>query len=62
MKGLRHCRQSQLMSFEKLCQLGKAQPFDNPDQCDLDRLISQASPDDVSILVYTSGTTARARC
>jgi long-chain acyl-CoA synthetase len=58
MKGLRQYRQSQLMSFEKLCQLGKAYAVENPDaDATLDRLISQASPDDVSILVYTSGTT-----
>jgi long-chain acyl-CoA synthetase len=58
MKGLRQYRQSQLMSFEKLCQLGKAYALENPDaDATLDRLISQASPDDVSILVYTSGTT-----
>jgi long-chain acyl-CoA synthetase len=58
MKGLRQYRQSQLMSFEKLCQLGRAYAHENPDAPGtLDRLISQASPDDVSILVYTSGTT-----
>lgn len=58
MKGLRHYRQSQLMSFDKLCQRGRAYALENPDaNATLDRLISQASPDDVSILVYTSGTT-----
>jgi long-chain acyl-CoA synthetase len=58
MKGLRHYRQSQLMSFDALCQLGKAYALDNPDaDASLDRLIAQASPDDVCILVYTSGTT-----
>jgi long-chain acyl-CoA synthetase len=58
MKGLRQYRQSQLMSFEALCQRGRAYARENPDaNATLDRLISQASPDDVSILVYTSGTT-----
>jgi long-chain acyl-CoA synthetase len=58
MKGLRHYSQSQLMSFETLCDLGKAHALDNPDvNTTLDRLIAQASPDDVCILVYTSGTT-----
>jgi long-chain acyl-CoA synthetase len=58
MKGLRHYGQSQLMSFEKLCDLGKAYALGNPDaNTTLDRLITQASPDDVCILVYTSGTT-----
>jgi long-chain acyl-CoA synthetase len=57
-KGLRQYRQQQLMSFEKLCQLGQTYALENPEaNATLDRLISQASPDDVSILVYTSGTT-----
>jgi long-chain acyl-CoA synthetase len=57
-KGLRHYRQSQLMSFEKLCERGRAFARDNPDaEATLDRLISQGAPDDVCILVYTSGTT-----
>jgi long-chain acyl-CoA synthetase len=58
MKGLRHYGQSQLMSFEKLCDLGKRYALENSDaNATLDRLIAQASPDDVCILVYTSGTT-----
>jgi len=58
MKGLRHYGQSQLMSLEKLCELGKRYAIENPDANDrLNRLIAQASPDDVCILVYTSGTT-----
>src|ERR1700722_9381555 len=55
MKGLRHYGQSQLMSFEKLCKLGESYAEKHPDaNATLDRLIAQASPDDVSILVYTS--------
>jgi long-chain acyl-CoA synthetase len=58
MKGLRHYRQSQLMSFQTLCERGRAFARDNPDaETTLDRLISQSAPDDVCILVYTSGTT-----
>jgi long-chain acyl-CoA synthetase len=58
MKGLRHYGQSQLMSFEKLCELGKRYALENPEANGrLDRLIARASPDDVCILVYTSGTT-----
>src|SRR6202167_2190437 len=58
MKGLRHYRQKQLMSFEALCELGKSYTLAQPDaNSTLDRLIDQASPDDVCILVYTSGTT-----
>jgi long-chain acyl-CoA synthetase len=58
MKGLRHYGQSQLMSFEKLSERGKRYAREHPDANDrLDRLIARASPDDVCILVYTSGTT-----
>jgi long-chain acyl-CoA synthetase len=58
MKGLRHYRQQQLMSFDALCRLGKTYALEHPDaNATLDRLIAQASPDDVCILVYTSGTT-----
>ena len=58
MKGLRNYRQSQLMSFEALCERGRAFARENPDaEATLDRLISQGAPDDVCILVYTSGTT-----
>jgi long-chain acyl-CoA synthetase len=58
MKGLRHYGQSQLMSFENLCRIGKAYASENTDaDAALDRLIAQTSPDDVCILVYTSGTT-----
>jgi long-chain acyl-CoA synthetase len=58
MKGLRHYPQSQLMSFEKLCERGKTYAREHPEaDAALDRLIAQASPDDVCILVYTSGTT-----
>ncbi|WP_377828904.1 AMP-dependent synthetase/ligase [Bradyrhizobium lupini] len=58
MKGLRQYRQSQLTSFEALCQRGRAYALEHPDaNATLDRLISQASPNDISILVYTSGTT-----
>ncbi|WP_199798378.1 AMP-binding protein, partial [Hymenobacter lapidiphilus] len=46
------------MSFEALCERGKAYGQQNPDaDATLDRLISQGTPDDVCILVYTSGTT-----
>ena len=65
MKGLRHYRQKQLMSFEALCELGKKYALAEPDaNATLDRLIDQASPDNVCILVYTSGTTGppKARC
>ncbi len=57
-KGLRNYRQSQLMSFEALCERGRTYARENPDaNAALDRLITQGAPDDVCILVYTSGTT-----
>jgi long-chain acyl-CoA synthetase len=58
MKGMRHYRQPNLMSFERLRGLGNAHAGENLDaEATLDRLITQASPDDVCIMVYTSGTT-----
>jgi long-chain acyl-CoA synthetase len=58
MKGMRHYRQPNLMSFERLCELGSAHARETPDaETTLDRLITQASPGDVCIMVYTSGTT-----
>ena len=58
MKGLRHYRQPNLMSFERLRELGDTYARENPNaDATLDRLIAQASPDDVCIMVYTSGTT-----
>jgi long-chain acyl-CoA synthetase len=58
MKGMRHYRQPNLMSFEKLCARGDAHARETPDvERTLDQLITLGSPDDVSILVYTSGTT-----
>ncbi len=57
-KGLRHYRQRELMSFDGLCELGRAYVQDHPGaDAVLDRLIAQAAPDDTCILVYTSGTT-----
>ncbi|MBR0795368.1 AMP-binding protein [Bradyrhizobium jicamae] len=58
MKGLRHYRRSELMSFEALCARGGSYAQEKPEaNATLDRLISQGAPDDVCILVYTSGTT-----
>ncbi|MGY3491425.1 AMP-dependent synthetase/ligase [Bradyrhizobium sp. USDA 4502] len=58
MKGLRHYQQSELMSFAALCERGKAYAQQNPEaDATLERLMNQGAPDDVCILVYTSGTT-----
>ena len=57
-KGLRHYHQNELMSFDALCARGIAHAKAHPEAvAELDRLISQGAPDDVCILVYTSGTT-----
>ena len=58
MKGLRHYRQPNLMSFAALCRRGIAfAAADAGAERRLDDLIDAASPDDVCIFVYTSGTT-----
>ena len=58
MKGLRNYRQPNLMSFDALCERGTAYAAgDTSAGRRLDDLIDAASPDDVCIFVYTSGTT-----
>src|SRR5699024_737337 len=58
MKGMRHYSQPRLMSFEALLRLGDAFLADNPDaDRDLDAMLDDTSPDDVALMVYTSGTT-----
>ncbi len=57
-KGLRNYKNARLMSFDALCERGAAYAMDRPPaNTEIDRLIDHASPDDVCILVYTSGTT-----
>ena len=58
MKGLRGYRDERLMSFEALLQRGKKwrQNTASADAL-LDSMIDDAAPDDVAIMVYTSGTT-----
>lgn len=58
MKGLRNYRGDKLMSFEALLERGRTWLAEHPRaDADLDAMIDRASPDDVSIMVYTSGTT-----
>ncbi len=58
MKGLRRYAPGRPHAFEHLMELGDAQARENPDaQRWLDAQIDDLSPDDVNILVYTSGTT-----
>jgi long-chain acyl-CoA synthetase len=58
MKGLRKYDDPRLMSFEALLARGRTWRTEKLQaDAELDRRIDLASPDDVSIMVYTSGTT-----
>jgi len=58
MKGMRGYRDAKLRSFEALLELGRKRREEIPGADGaLDRMIDAASPDDVTIMVYTSGTT-----
>ncbi|MFD2858053.1 AMP-dependent synthetase/ligase [Seohaeicola zhoushanensis] len=58
MKGMRHYAQPYLRSFEALLELGDAYLARNPDaEARLDAMMEDTSPDDVALMVYTSGTT-----
>ena len=58
MKGMRNYDQDNLMSFEALLELGDAYLRDNADaEARLDAILEDTSPDDVALMVYTSGTT-----
>lgn len=55
MKGMRHYQEEGLISFEALLALGaEAESQFGPI---IDKAIAEQSPDDVAIIVYTSGTT-----
>jgi long-chain acyl-CoA synthetase len=55
MDGLHGFRDDQVMPFEALLELGERHDREHPGE--LDRLVDLARPDDLAILVYTSGTT-----
>ena len=58
MKGMRNTRDGGLMAFDALLDRGRAWRVAHATaDADLDRMIDAAAPDDVSIMVYTSGTT-----
>jgi len=58
MKGMRNYQDERLMSFEALLALGRAWRDEHAGAEEaLDHEIDAASPDDVAIMVYTSGTT-----
>jgi long-chain acyl-CoA synthetase len=57
-KGLRNYRHDKLMAFATLIEKGKEYSDTAPGaDVTIDRMIDAASPDDVTIMVYTSGTT-----
>lgn len=57
-KGMRNYRDDRLMSFDALVERGRAWRKDHPGADEaLDAEIDLAKPDDVAIMVYTSGTT-----
>jgi long-chain acyl-CoA synthetase len=58
MKGLRRYEPGRPHGFSHLLELGDAMAAERPDAEQwLDRQIDALKPDDVNILVYTSGTT-----
>lgn len=58
MKGLRHYEKGRPHSFETLLELGRKFEIEDPSASKrLDESIDALRPDDVNILVYTSGTT-----
>lgn len=55
MEGLRHFRDPMMMSFEELLELGRVLDAQEPEL--FERRLRETKPDDLAILVYTSGTT-----
>ncbi len=55
MEGLRHFRDPMVMSFEELIELGRV--LDSQEPGLFQRRLQETRPDDLAILVYTSGTT-----
>lgn len=55
MKGMRHYDEPGLLSFDDLIALGRENEAAHG--AEIDRLIKDGTPDDVAIIVYTSGTT-----
>ncbi len=55
MKGMRHYRRNDLMSFEALLELGEKHETDYGAL--VDQALADGKPDDVAVIVYTSGTT-----
>jgi len=57
MEGLHHLQDEQVMSLAALRELGRAHDAAHPGE--FDRRVAARGPDDLAILVYTSGTTGK---
>lgn len=57
MEGLRELNDPDVMSLDALRELGRAYNAAHPDE--LQRRVAQCKPEDLAILVYTSGTTGK---
>jgi long-chain acyl-CoA synthetase len=55
MKGLRNYTDPMIISFEEVERLGRARHQKDPEE--FDRLVEATRPEDVGVMVYTSGTT-----
>ncbi|MDT3672687.1 MAG: AMP-binding protein [Aromatoleum sp.] len=56
-RGLRHYTQTLLMALDALQEMGRIHDRNHPDF--LDAEIDKGAPDDVSVMLYTSGTTGK---
>ncbi|MDR1969701.1 MAG: AMP-binding protein, partial [Burkholderiaceae bacterium] len=56
-RGMRHYTQPGLLSIDELMALGRAHDQAHPEQ--FDQAVAAGQPDDVSVILYTSGTTGR---
>jgi long-chain acyl-CoA synthetase len=56
-RGLRHYAQARLMPYDRLRELGRE--HDRRDPGFFERAVGEVRPDDVCVMLYTSGTTAK---
>ena len=56
-RGLRNYKQPQLMSYDRLREIGRE--FDRRDPGFFERAVSEVRPEDVCVMLYTSGTTGK---
>jgi long-chain acyl-CoA synthetase len=57
MKGLRRYKDPMIVSFKQVEELGETLHREQPDL--FEEMVNQTNPDDVAIIVYTSGTTGK---